>query len=134
MSETFSIEVKGLDELAEALEHLAGETTRVLQEGMEQGVLYVHQSMPPYPPARIDSRYRRTGSLGRSMTTEVRTMGATVTGIVGSAMPYAPLVIGTEQAGMHRRRWWRLVDVVRQALPTVVRMIEARVAAAIGRS
>jgi len=68
------------------------------------------------------------------MGTEVKTMGATVTGIVGSATPYAPLVIGTEQAGMHRGRWWRLVDVVQKALPTVVRMIEQRVAAAIERA
>ena len=40
-------------------------------------------------------------------------------GIVGGAAPHAPLVIGMEQAGMHRGRWWRLVDVVKKALPTV---------------
>lgn len=134
MSDAFSIEIEGLDELAEAMGRLAGKTTRVLQEGMEQGVLYVHQSMPPYPPGRADSRYRRTGELGRKMGTEVKTMGRTVTGIVGGAAPYAPLVIGTEQAGMHRGRWWRLRDVVQKALPTVIRLIEQKVAAAIERS
>lgn len=143
MSDTFTIEVEGLDEFVAACGKTGPELKRALTAGMEKGVLYVHQSVPPYPPAPAGSRYRRTGSLGRTVTAmagqvqgaigRVQPIAGGVQGLVGSALPYAPPVIGEAQAGMHRGRWWRLVDVVKQALPGVKRELEKAVGAALER-
>ena len=85
------------------------------RRGMSRAVLYVQQSVPPYPSPPATSTYRRTGTLGRSTTTAVRDEADGVTGIIGNNVEYAPYVIGREtQAWMHVGRWWTLEAVVEQ--------------------
>ncbi len=55
--------------------------------------------------------YRRTGTLGKSITSRVRRTANAVFIDVGTNVPYAPLVIGKErQAAYHRGNWTPLQD------------------------
>lgn len=79
----------------------------------QKAVDYVHSQVPPYPPTLANQRYRRTGRLGRSITTDVRVLGADVVGTIGTNVRYAPDVIGLgKQKPIHENRWWTLEKVV----------------------
>lgn len=121
------------------LDHLAKVFTpdafaRAVLPGLQRGFYMVHQHVPPYPAPPVNSTYIRTGKLGQSITTDVYAAGAEVVGIIGSNIPYAPYVIGTddEQAWMHEGRWWQLADVVEKDLgmitDEIARSIEAYLA------
>lgn len=101
------------------------------RRGVEQALLFVHGSLPGYPPPPPGSRYRRTGMLGKSITTRVEEGRRKITGIIGTALRYAPYVISTTrtrdgrgpQAWMHRGRWWTLQDEVRARKDDIIRII-----------
>jgi hypothetical protein len=66
--------------------------------------------------------YRRTGMLGRSVVSALTELtGTSVTVSVGSALPYAPLVIGgdEQQAQYHRGHWWQLETAITGNLPVI---------------
>jgi len=129
-------EVEGLDETLAAFALLGYKMPRELKQGMRQAVLYVLGEIPEYPPEIEGSRYRRTMTLGRSLSgmarqggtrsclSRVESVAGAVTGVIGTAIPYAEWVIGEEQALVHKGRWYRLVDVVRQSMPRVVRILQ----------
>jgi len=72
-------------------------------------------------PQKIGSG--RTGTLGRKWTEKVRRDKSSVTGVLGTNVPYAPWVVGPDypgehingkqmyQARVHQRRWWQLYGV-----------------------
>lgn len=73
---------------------------------MRRSVLLLQNRMATYPPQRPGSRYVRTGTLGRSWTTQVQESSERVVGIVGNKVEYAPWVQSARfQAGIHRGRW-----------------------------
>lgn len=120
-----------LDKKLAKLQHMEPE----LAKAAEQSVLYVHGQVPAYPPAPEGSDYVRTGTLGRTVTTmgaasgealsRVETIGGRPTGVIGTALEYAPYVIDeNQQAWMHAGRWWTLQDVVRRSRDGVVRIYE----------
>jgi hypothetical protein len=127
------VEVKGLDKLIAKLTALGEEIGPALEQALRQGVYYLHQKTPPYPPASGGS-YRRTMTLGRSVTTwqgqsqgalsRVEGRAGTWRGIIGTAVPYAQFVIGDNQARPHRGRWWQLRKVVAANVPGVIRKME----------
>lgn len=105
------------------------------QRAMKRAVLYVHSQTPPYPPPPPGSRYRRTGTLGRTITamgsasgpalSRVETAGGTVVGYVGSSVKYAGYVIDEEnQAWMHKGRWWTLQSVVAKSRDGIRRIFD----------
>ena len=118
-----NFKVIGIEALMKKLKRLsAPELTSELQKTTLKAVNYVHSQVPAYPSAPAGSSYARTGTLGREINTEVKTMGTDVVGIIGSPTPYAPWVISDEAAGsvgpqawMHKGRWWVLQGVVRKA-------------------
>lgn len=64
-----------------------------------------------------DIPYTRTGLLGRSITSGIDNLTASsVTVKIGTAIKYAPLVIGddTQQDAYHKGTWWQLVKVMEQ--------------------
>lgn len=114
----------------EFLDHLAkaftpAEFQRAIVPGMTRGMYLVHQNIPPYPAPPANSSYVRTGKLGQSITTEVTTDGVDVAGVIGSNIPYAPYVIGSddEQAWMHEGRWWQLDNIVEKNLDAIAEEI-----------
>lgn len=57
--------------------------------------------------------YRRSGTLGKSIVSEVIELSTGVDIVIGSNLAYAPLVIDRDkQALYHRGTWWTLQDVI----------------------
>lgn len=129
------IEIRGLAELRRKMAAAQRDLQPELLKAMERAVKHVHATVPPYPAPPAGSNYRRTGTLGRSITTEARPLGSDVVGSIGTPVVYAPWVISSEktaggrgpQAGMHRGRWWTLQGVVHQARAEVIAIFEALV-------
>jgi hypothetical protein len=121
-----------LDGLDDVLKKLDSERMRAAAErGMRKGVTHVHQTVPPYPAPPPNSSYRRTGLLGRSITTKTERSAGNILGIIGSNVDYAPVVIGEgTQAPVHQGRWWTLWQVVNKAKGAVVDFIRDEVDAA----
>lgn len=105
-----------------------------LPDIMKDGVLYVQSQIPGYPTAPSESRYVRTDTLGRSVTSlqgqadgalaRVEPLGNHSVGYIGTNIVYAPYVIGEgTQAAVHQGRWYTLQSVVRGAIPGVVKII-----------
>jgi len=117
-----SVKIDGLDSLSRRLEKLSG-VGDALIETTDKAVKYVHSQVPPYPPTRPGQRYVRTGTLGRSIGTEVRSLGVSVVGTIGTSTVYAPWVISDkQQAWMYTGRWWTLQGVVRKARDGIVKI------------
>lgn len=121
--------------LPAALAHLdrIGEIPAAMKDTMQEAVLYVHSQVPPYPAPPPLSTYRRTGTLGRTITTmqggepsalsrvEVSGLGGSVVGVIGTRLHYAPEVISEgEQIRVHAGRWWTLQGVVKGAWSGIV--------------
>lgn len=120
--------VEGMDELLDKFRRITSDVRPAMAKATEKAVLYVHGQVPDYPTPPPESLYRRTGTLGRTITTEVRSLGNDVAGVIGTATVYAPWVIGHEQlpdgrgpqARAHKGRWYRLLDVVTGATDKVL--------------
>lgn len=103
------VQIKGLDKLAMYLS--PAKTRSALLRGMNKGMLYVRSRLPGYPAERSGQKYRRTGTLGRRNTTEVREQGTDIIGVLGNNTEYAEWVIARDtQAWMHVDRWYTLDD------------------------
>lgn len=117
-----SVRIIGLDELIGRFDSSDPVVRREMKRGMMRAVLGEMERMPKYPPKSDSSSYRRTGLLGRSLTSligrapdagsTVEGEGDTIRGIVGTAVEYAPLVIGPVQTRTNRGNWWQLDSVV----------------------
>lgn len=116
------IEVKGLDELVKRF----GDTKLVRRElvtALDKSAKEVQYSVTQYPPPPPGSRYRRTGTLGRSITTKVD--GTRLEAMIGSRLYYAPDVLDDHrQAAVHRGRW----KVMSQHAASQMRKIEGHMA------
>ncbi len=64
---------------------------------------------------------RRTGTLGRSITTGVQALPDSVTVEIGTNIKYAPYVIGDndEQSSYHALNWWQLNHVIAVYMPEI---------------
>lgn len=93
------------------------------QTAMKTTVLYIHSKVPKYPTPSPTSAYRRTGTLGKSITTfmgtnpdalsRVEANGGDVHGFIGTRLKYAVYVIDKVlQAHWNAGRWYILQDVV----------------------
>ena len=123
------VKEKGMDELSDKLKRQAAGFDGFMTQTMTKAVLYVHSQVPAYPAPPPASTYTRTGTLGRSITTEVRGLGSETVGIIGTNIEYAPWVISEDQqAWMHVGRWWTLHQVVRDATPAVQAFFDREIA------
>ena len=129
-----TITIRGLEELLRKIKRMDGDVKPMLIRATEKAVKYVHGTVPEYPAPRPGQRYVRTGTLGRSITTEVKPLGSEIVGKIGTNTVYAPWVISEESAGgrgpqawMHKDRWWTLQGVVRKARGAVVRIFQKEI-------
>lgn len=98
---------------------------------MRKALFHVQASVPGYPPQR-PTTYRRTGTLGRSLTigglynlVEIKPIGHGVQGRIGTRVEYAKYVIGEDtQAWMHRGYWWDMGTVKQRAKDGIVRLFD----------
>ena len=115
----------GLASLRAKFARMATKMPEQIEKASLETVLYVHSNMPKYPPVPSGSSYRRTGLLGRSVTTlmgrspdalsRVENKFGGVRAIVGTKVKYSPWVIDeNRQTSTHRDNgWWTLQGVVR---------------------
>lgn len=127
----------GMEKLLRKYDEIVSRVTDAKKDAMQEGVLYVHSQIPPYPAPPPASTYVRTGTLGRSVTTlqgndpdalsRVETLGKDVVGYIGTKVLYAPYVLDeTRQARAHRGRWYTLQKVVTDAVPKVRQIVRDR--------
>jgi len=128
------LEIKGMDKLSKELGRIGTEIKPALVQATRRAILYVHSEVPPYPPPPPLSTYRRTEKMGASISTEVRELGSTIVGVIGTPIVYAPWVISDQavgkrgpQAWMHKGRWWTLQGVVMKAKDVIVKIYEQAV-------
>ena len=135
--------VTGLDELIQKMNRYPRVFERVMKATMTAVLLKIWEKVPPYPAARPDSSYRRTGTLGRSLGTSmqgtkmgqpgimrIKKMGAgDFSATFGTRLKYAPDVIGENQKPAFAGRWWTLKGVARGAERDVIKIFEASAAA-----
>jgi len=118
------IVIKGLDRVSGKFTAIYKKFDTFLEDATLQVVIYVHSKIPRYPPQPPTSKYRRTGTLGRTVTSlmgkapsalsRVESMNGDVTGFVGTNLSYAFRVIDEDnQTKVHKRNgWWTLQEVV----------------------
>lgn len=140
------IEWRGLDKVVAKYDRIARQFPDEGKKIMTKAVIYAQGQIPSYPGAPGGSSYRRTGTLGRTVTafpgvsggrslgggagdnggvplTRVEAMGGDVRGVIGGRLSYMPLVIDEkEQAYMHVGRWWTLQKVIKGATPGIVKV------------
>ena len=155
MSDTFELEIKGLDELLAALERLGRDVEKELTPAVEKAMRHLWQELPSYPPkpqpgaaskywtvkqrrwffaalrdGRIQVPYKRQRARGLdgSLSMEVRSVAGEITGLMGPSMPYAPYVVGEgEQARIHQDRWWIFQNEIEKHLPGAIGILEEEV-------
>ena len=133
------MDTSGLDRVIRRLERMDSRATRAAHNAAETGLIYLQSRVPTYSsiPRRAGQTYRRTGLLGRSITSmagggpqalsRVRSLGGRVVGIWGSAVRYAKYVIGEkDQAWMHLGRWYTLQGLIRKNRSELVRHMAKR--------
>lgn len=124
-----NITIHGLDKLLakfSKLENLRPE----LRKTTDKATKFVWGEIPPYPPTPASSTYRRTGSLGRAMYSEVKEIGNDVAGVIGNNMTYAPWIVSATELGdgrgpqakIHEPRWYTLQGVVQRAKNGVIQI------------
>ena len=111
----------------------------VMKRTSAAALVTVWEHVPAYP-RRPDSRYKRTGQLGRSLGVgqgggpigtpsimQVKKLGiGEYEGTFGSNLGYAPDVIGSPgQKDIHKGIWWTINDVAKRATPKVIRLYES---------
>jgi len=108
--ESVIITVEGLDELLKRFGTSNKVVNAEIKKAMTKAVYFLQSKVAVYPAPPPMSTYRRTGTLGRSITSEIKGVGGEIRGIIGTAIPYAPYVIGPKQAAVHAGRWKRMTE------------------------
>lgn len=119
-------EYHGTEEFRRLIQALPTLALEAAEPAMEDSLVYLHGLIPEYPPALENSRYKRTGTLGRRITTAVEAEDLAVVGLIGSNLAHAPWVVGPDypgeeiggqtkfQARVHVDRWWQVGQVVEE--------------------
>lgn len=131
------IEVKGLDEIRLRMRAYPRQFDIAVNRTLEASLYALQEAVPPYPPQPSASRYVRTGMLGRSLGVgmqggrvsrseiwQVRKAGGGYEARFGTALAYAPHVIGRYQTGFMSQYWWRLEQVPGKAFNKIKQLFE----------
>jgi hypothetical protein len=130
-------EVKGLHELIGKMTAYPQELVKTMAVGMSASLNIFWENVPPYPAARPESTYDRTGTLGKSLGSD-QSGGATgnpsiysikqlgggnFEGTFGTNLEYAPYVIGdTTQAEVHKGRWWQMQTIAAKSTDKITQL------------
>lgn len=146
-----SVEIHGDEELIAKYKRIEEQMPGNMRGLMVKSVIYAQSQIPAYPSPPAGSTYRRTGTLGRTVTafpgvagptgiggsggdnggqplTRVESIAGGVRGVVGGRLSYMPYVIDEgQQAYMHRGRWWTLQKVITGARSGIIKIWRAGV-------
>jgi hypothetical protein len=105
----FAIDIDGMDALLRALDRYPEIAGPILGKASDAALLGLIPDLADYPAPPIDSRYRRSGTLGRLWTAarpEWEAIPSGFLGSIGNATPYGAWVQDShDQAWMHKNRW-----------------------------
>jgi len=108
----YGVEIRGLKELRAKLKRMDDSLQDEMRRTMIQATALVQRPAQQYPAKRPESSYRRTGTLGKTITSEVKSVGNDTVGTIGTDLVYAPWVIGHKvvggrgpQARIHQGTW-----------------------------
>lgn len=160
---TLKIDTKIRGTAPETLRRISQQFPQWMVTVTDRAVKYVHGQVPRYPaasrsPYPFKSRkqywfvrlsikegtmqvpYRRSGMLGRSITTQVKKVGTDVVGTIGTADVKAPWVISSEAVGSrgpqsmyHQGVWFTLQQIVKDAKVGIVRIYKDGLKQLLGR-
>ena len=133
------IEVTGLDELIARMKKYPLELTKGMAATMAASLIVLWENVPPYPSPPQDSKYDRTGTLGRSLgsSTEggagggepsvytIRKLGEGYEGKFGTNLDYAPYVIGDGTQSGKNSHWWTMRAIADKAGEKVNKLWQA---------
>ena len=110
-----------------------GDLEKELLSTMGQAMFHLQDSAPSYPPKPAKSKYRRTGTLGRSLTlggdgnyakiSKIGNRGAEAK--FGTRIKYAVWVIGDppgKSQAKHMGHWWTMNTVKEEAEPGIKKL------------
>ena len=122
------IEVTGLDELIARMKKYPLELTKGMAATMAASLIVLWENVPPYPDEPQDSKYDRTGTLGRSLGSgfsggadgtpsvyTIRKLGEGLEGKFGSNLEYASYVIGDGTQSSRNSHWWTMRAIADKA-------------------
>jgi len=133
---SIDLNTKELEQLVNLGPRLPKSTAKGIGTGLAHSILYLQSKTPPYPPKLPTSMYRRTGTLGRTLTgqtqsgeegwvvNEVGGKGLKMYGRWGTKVPYGHWVVGEDQGAAFIDRWWQLSDILAAELNAIVGLIE----------
>jgi hypothetical protein len=131
-----NLRIEGLDRLNGKMKKFSGEIQPYMERTTKEAVIFVHSTMPDYPPEPATSSYQRTLTLWRTITSfagtvtdalsRVESLFGQVVGYIGTKLDYAPWVIDQDQqTQVHQNNgWWNLQDVVVGARDGIVSVYE----------
>lgn len=115
---TVEIQIEGMDKVLKRLSE-----PRMREEmsvAMKESVHLMHYRMAIYPAPPPNSTYRRTGYLGRSWYTNIRSFSGDIQGYLANRAPYKDYVQGLEQTAQHEATGWKRIDREYQAAKSAI--------------
>jgi len=128
---TVQLQIEGVDELRKRMSQYPSKFNQVLDKTIDTSLLTIQQEIPPYPV--YQSKYRRTGTLGRTVGLRggrpdiyEKEIGPNMfSAEYGSRLKYAPYVIGETTQAKHMKHWWTLDGtVLKRAAPKIQRLFK----------
>jgi hypothetical protein len=134
-----ALEVRGLTELQKQFTAYPLAYNKIMAVATATGLLVLIENVPPYPPKPEGSRYRRTGTLGRSIGSSmsggkagtsdiftVKKIGIGHEGKIGTRLKYAADVIGSrgQQKAPFSAYWWSLEQVIGPSFGKILRIYQ----------
>lgn len=135
------IEVTGLNELIARMKKYPVELAKGMALTMAASLITLWENVPAYPAPPQDSKYDRTGTLGRSLGSDIgggtgggdpsifviKKLGSSggMEGRFGTSLEYAPHVIGDDTQAAQNTHWWNLRFVANKASEKINRLWQA---------
>lgn len=133
------VRITGLKELRRRFRRFPKVYRREVKATLNAGLGVLWENVPPYPPQPQGSTYKRTGTLGRSLGSdmgggktqgqpdifEVRKQGPNMdVGKFGTRTEYAPYVIGDKQQAQQNAHWWTISTIADNAKGKILRLFK----------
>ncbi|RIK41619.1 MAG: hypothetical protein DCC55_11420 [Chloroflexi bacterium] len=126
-----AVNIRGLPELHTKL---GADVLGIIEPVITTSVIRVEHRLKVYPAARSGQSYRRTGTLGRRWTYQIRRTAEGVIGEIGNNTVYGPWVQSQQfQAWMHRERWTTDEQALQEEAPLLEAEAEEIVIRALSR-
>jgi hypothetical protein len=115
------IDIKGLDKLINKLD--STDIIAALEPPMHKAMFRLQTPLATYPPKPTNSKYVRTGTLGRRWLIDVDARSDEITGKVGNNTEYGPQVQAAKfQKPIFKRIGWPTDEgVLNQQLPAIIK-------------